>query len=91
MPLSTIALQEGTPQDAFRRPRGRRRREEALDPTTVAELSARQITRMTRHELVRVVRSARTPAAQRRLEYYDHATLQRLAYQARLCCQRRNR
>ena len=91
MPLSTTALQEVTPRDASRRPRGRRPREEALDDTMVAELSARQITQMTRRELVRVVRSARTPAAQRRLEYYDHATLQRLAYQARLCCQRRNR
>ena len=56
-----------------------------------SDLSAQQVSRMTRNELVRVVRAARTPAAQWRLEYYDGDTLRLLAYQARLCCQHRTR
>lgn len=63
--------------------------EEALDDAALSELSAKQISRMTRHEMGRVARAARIPAARRRLEYLDRPTLERLVYQARLCAQQR--
>ncbi len=62
---------------------------EALDDATLAELSSKHISRMTRPEMMRAVRAARIPAARRRLEYLDRPTLERLAYQARLCAQQR--
>ena len=61
----------------------------ALDPATIAELSSRQISRMTRPELVRVVRAGRLPSLGARPERLDRATLERLAYLARLSCRRR--
>ena len=64
---------------------------EKLDDATVSNLSAEEIRRMGRRELVRVVEFARTPASRMRLDYQDHDTLRRLAHQARLTCRHRNR
>ena len=63
--------------------------DEGLDQPTIAELSSKQILRMTRLELARVVRAGRLPASQMRLEYLDRRTLERLAHLARLCCHNR--
>ena len=89
MPLPTMALHGLRTPDASGRRAGFEQPEEALDPAAVAELSSKQISEMNRPELDRVVRVARTPAAQSRLEYLDRATLERLAHQARLCCRNR--
>jgi len=63
--------------------------DEALDRGTIAELSSKQISRMTRPELARVVRAGRLPAVQARLECLDRVTLERLAHLASLCCRNR--
>ena len=63
--------------------------DEGLDQPTIAELSSKQILRMTRLELARVVRAGRLPASQMRLEYLDRRTLERLAHLARFCCHNR--
>jgi hypothetical protein len=63
--------------------------DEALDRETVAELSSRQVRRMSHSELARVVRSSPLPAERARLEYLDHETLQRLAHLACLSCRNR--
>ena len=63
--------------------------DEALDRATIAELPARQLGRMNRSELARLVRSSPVPAARARLEYLDHETLQRLAHMACLSCRNR--
>jgi len=63
--------------------------EEALDRVIIAELSSRQLARMTRGELARVVRASPPPGKLARIEYLDDGTLQRLAHLARLsCCNR---
>lgn len=63
---------------------------EALDQSDVAELSPVQISRMTRDELVRVIRAAQLPLVRpeidEQLEFYDRPTLVRLVYLARRCC-----
>jgi hypothetical protein len=63
--------------------------DEALDQATISELYSKQISRMTRSELARVVCAGRLPASRVRLEFLDHRTLERLAHLARLCCQNR--
>lgn len=63
--------------------------DEALDRATIAELPVKQVGRMSRSELTRVVRSSPLPAARARLEYLDHETLKRLAHMARLSCRNR--
>jgi len=60
--------------------------EEALDRMSIAELPAKQVGRMSRSELARVVRSSPLPAVRARLEYLDRATLERLAHLACLSC-----
>lgn len=65
---------------------------EALDRTSIAELSAATIDRMSCAELVRVICASDLSSRRRsdlleRLDYYDRATLIRLAYLARRCCQ----
>ncbi len=89
--LSTSTLLQRPPSPAKPVRGGTRRAEEALDDAALAALSGKHIARMTRHEMVRVVRAARIPAARRRLEYFDRPTLERLAHQARLCAQQRIR
>ncbi len=92
MPLSTNTLLERNSPRTNRLPAVVRRDDEALDDAMLATLSPRHISRMTRHELARMVRAARTPASQRRrLEYLDRPTLEQLAYQARLSAQQRIR
>ncbi len=63
---------------------------EALDKSTVAELSPTQISQMTSGELVRVILAAKLPLlrpeTERRLEFQNLATLQRLANLAHRCC-----
>ena len=68
--------------------------QEALDRTSIAELSATLIDRMTCEELVRLIRVAALPTLggaefQRRLPYYDRETLKRLAHLAWRCCQQK--
>ncbi len=89
MPLSTNTLSPRKPSAARRRRAEPFYHQEALDDATISELSSKQISRMTQGELVRTVRAARIPAGKLRLEYFDRATLQRLAHQARLCCRQR--
>lgn len=65
---------------------------EALDTSTIAELSATVIGRMTCDELIRVVRGAglldcHRYDVQRQLAFYDCETLRRLAHLARRYCQ----
>jgi hypothetical protein len=60
--------------------------DEALDQATVADLSPKQIARMTCLELARVVRVGRLPTVQARPEHLDRATLERLAHLACLSC-----
>jgi len=66
---------------------------EALDDTTIANLSAITISQVTRDELVRVIRAARLPlvcgATDGQLEFHDRSTLERLVYLARHCCRNR--
>jgi len=63
---------------------------EALDKATIAELTPDDICRMTRSELVRVIRSAGMPLPREKdfeqLELHDRETLQRLVYLTRRCC-----
>jgi hypothetical protein len=67
--------------------------EDALDKRQIAELSSMQITRMTRDELIRIVRTARMELLHRdiadHIELYDRATLERLVHLARRCCRNR--
>jgi hypothetical protein len=63
--------------------------DEALDQASIAELTSKQISRMTRPELARIVHVGQLPALLVRLEYLDRGTLQRLAHLARLCCRNR--
>ena len=63
--------------------------DEALDQAMIADLSSKQISRMTRPELARVVRAGRLPAMQVRPECLDRRTLERLAHLASLCCRNR--
>lgn len=65
---------------------------ELIDKSIVAELSMTAIDRMTCEELVRVIRTAELENLScddlnRRLPFYDRATLVRLAHLARRCCQ----
>ena len=66
---------------------------ESLDKSTIAELSSATIERMTRDELLRVIRAsclpARhfTPESAKHWELLDEPALKRLAYLARRCCQ----
>ena len=67
-------------------------RVEALDRTSVAEMSATLIDKMTHDELVRVIGGSNLPTLRRadlqdRLPFYDRDTLLRLAHVARRCCQ----
>jgi hypothetical protein len=63
--------------------------EEALDRYVVADLSSKQISRMTRSELVRVVGVGGMPATSVHCEYLDRGTLERLAHLACLSCRNR--
>ena len=63
-----------------------RKPEEALEQTMIAELSSREVTSMTRGELIRVVQVSPPPGELIRTEYLDDQTLQRLAHLARLSC-----
>ena len=65
---------------------------EALDKSSVAELSAALIDSMTCDELIQVIRTAKLqtlfrPDLQQCLPFYERETLKRLAYLARQCCQ----
>jgi hypothetical protein len=65
---------------------------EALDKSSVAELSAALIESMTCEELIRVICAAELPTLfrpdlQQSIAFYDRETLKRLAYLARRCCQ----
>ncbi|MCA9015733.1 MAG: hypothetical protein KDA77_10420 [Planctomycetaceae bacterium] len=66
---------------------------EALDQTLIADLPNEQIHQMTKGELVRVVQAANPSVlnaeCQQRLPWFDRATLERLAFLARYCCQNR--
>lgn len=64
---------------------------EALDKSTVAELSAAVINDMTYDELVRMIRVAdlralHCPDLDRHFPFFDHMVLKRLAFLARRCC-----
>jgi len=64
---------------------------EALEKSDIAELSVTTINRMTCDELVRMIRVAGLPDQlcpnlDKRLPFYDHAVLVRLAHLARRCC-----
>jgi hypothetical protein len=64
---------------------------EAIDKSSVAELSAALIDSMTRDELIQVIRAAELqtlfrPDLQQCLRFYERETLKRLAYLARQCC-----
>ena len=59
------------------------------DPRMVADLSAEQITHMSRGELAEVVRAGRLPNQSVRTEYFDRGTLERMAYLSRLSCRNR--
>lgn len=90
MPFATSTLWKRISRRANRLPVADRRDKKPLDEATLANLSSRQISQMTRYELAQVVQAARTPAAQRRrLEQLERPTLQQLAYQARLSAQHR--
>lgn len=64
--------------------------EEALDKGIVAEIPSSQIPRMTRDELIRMVRAVHVvlpqPHVADKLELCDRRTLERLAHLARRCC-----
>lgn len=65
--------------------------ESAYDLTGIADLNDRQIHRMTHEELERVVHATRSlflnEHCSNRLSHFDQATLERLAFLARFCCQ----
>jgi hypothetical protein len=63
--------------------------DDALDRSTIAELSSKQISQMSAAELARVIRAGPLPTVHARPEYLDRATQERLAYLARLCCRHR--
>lgn len=77
------------PRGAFERTPVRPQPEESLDRATIAELSSKEVSRMTRGELERVVRASPPPGRPVRPEYLDHDTLRQLAYLARLACRNR--
>ena len=65
---------------------------EALDKSSIAELSAALIDSMTCGELVQMICASKLPILRRsnlhgRLAFYDRETLVRLAHLARQCCQ----
>lgn len=64
---------------------------DALDDTAIADLSPLHISRMTRGELVRVIKAARLPllTSSEHLEFRDRETLERLVHLARRCCHNR--
>jgi len=64
---------------------------EALDKSSIAELSTSRIDGMTSEELAKVIRTAALSASfrsdlQPRLDLCDRETLRRLAHLARRCC-----
>jgi hypothetical protein len=63
---------------------------EALDKESIAEASSRQISRMTRVELARLVLASPLPGLRadlhEHLYYLDRPSLERIAHLARLCC-----
>lgn len=64
---------------------------EPFDKSTVADLSESAINRMTREELIEVIRAADLTDAlhsdfEERLQFYDRPTLSRMAYLGRQCC-----
>ena len=75
----------------FQRRTARDARFEALDKSDIAELSATAINNMTCDELVRMIRVAGLPDQlcsnlNKRLPFYDHTALTRLAHLAQRCC-----
>lgn len=66
----------------------------AFNEANVADLTTQLISRMSRHELVKVVQLAEVPFLRKetlqRLEYLDSETLKRLAFLARRCCRQRS-
>lgn len=66
-----------------------RSRAEGLDRAILAEMPSRQVRRMNRSELARVVRASPLPPLRSRLEYLDRSTLERLAHLACLSCRNR--
>lgn len=65
--------------------------EDEYDLTFIADLNNQQIHRMTHQELLGVINAARpmflNERCSNRLTYLDQATLERLAFLARYCCQ----
>ncbi len=85
------AKRPGSPEMTFHRTAGEGGLVETFwDKRDIAELSSTQIARMTRDELLRIVRDARMELLHRdiadHIELYDRETLQRLAHLARRCC-----
>jgi hypothetical protein len=68
-------------------------REEALDWAVIAGLTNQQIGRMTREELVRVIRATHLPYLSQELvehvQFCDRPTLEKMVYLARRCCRNR--
>lgn len=92
MPSTSNSVLEITSLPSRRRKRGEsesRGSAEALDRAAIAELPSRQIGRMSRAELARVVHASPLPPLQARLEYLDRSTLERLAHLACLSCRNR--
>jgi len=89
MSLLSGTLHKTNRSSPIHRATTRQEPEEALDRATIAELPVKQVRRMSRSELARVVRSSPLPAARARLEYLDGETLERLAHLACLSCRNR--
>ncbi|MCY2967373.1 MAG: hypothetical protein NT069_27685 [Planctomycetota bacterium] len=67
----------------------------ARDKSSIANLSATAIKAMTEEELARLILAAELPQRmypdlERRLQWLERPTLQRLAFLARHCCQNEN-
>ncbi|MCH5373686.1 MAG: hypothetical protein JJ992_06895, partial [Planctomycetes bacterium] len=67
---------------------------EALDEAIIADLSSKQISRMTVGELERVVQASPLPYLRpglvSHLVYQDRSTLERLVHLASFCCRNRH-
>ena len=91
-PLATSRPSARVPQSETSPQLRRIAREEALDRAAVAAAPRAAIERMSRGELIRLIRAAELPhrlcsGDRANLTYLDLPTLRRLAYLARLCCQ----
>ncbi len=65
-------------------------RPKAFDKSTIAELSVSQIKRMSRHDLIGLIRALSPPFLSRemldRIEDRNHEELERIVYLCRRCC-----